>query len=314
MRRGPIIVVVALLAFACTASGCSPGESKKPRATSPVLAGPGMWIGAYANPDEKNWAAENTRIADGKMRIRRSFNPEIPDDWSGSAAAKDPAAGAISFHSIRPPDTADGGQDMQGVIDGEYDKEITGWAKGAPRSGPVFATMSHEPEAPKKQLTGKLFVAGFRHFYQVAKAANPNLQLGPVHMSYQWEPDSTTTTKPDEWWVGADRSDFIGVDDYNQATSTDRTTVANDPGFQRWYGWAKKRGKPLALAEYARLEHPTDPDALARELMSAETWLLDHGFKMWLYWNGKGAQADWRMTGAPTIAAWAEIASRGRRS
>ena len=272
-----------------------------------------MWIGTFAEGETPDWQTENKRIGAGKMRVRRSFQPGLSEIWSASAPGQDAGAGIISFTSIRPPDLPGGAQDMQGVIDGKYDSEITGWAKAAPRTGVVFATMSHEPEAPRKGLTGPLFVEGFRHFYRLAKRANPNLRIGPVHMSYQWRPDTTTTMRPNEWWVGPDYADFIGVDDYNLNTTKDRTTPADDPNFQRWYKWASKKGKPLAVAEYGRMENPDDPNALARELKSTESWLRTHGFMMWLYWNGVGTNADWTMKGEATIKAWSEIAARGRR-
>jgi len=313
MKRLLVVVLVAVLAAGCTGSDKPPKVAQSPPAGLPTLAGAGMWIGGFANGDAANWQAENERIAGGKMRVRRSFNPKIPATWAASAAGQDAATGIISFHSIRPPDLPGGGQDMQGVIDGVYDSDITGWAKGAPRTGPVFGTMSHEPEAPDKRLNGKLFVAGFRHFYQLAKAANPNIQLAPVHMSFQWQAGSRVTAKPDEWWVGSEYCDFIGVDDYNKATATGRSTVADDPEFQRWYDWAKGKGKPLAVAEYGRMENPDDPQALPRELKSAESWLLDHNFIMWLFWNGTGSQADWTMKAA-TADPWSAIAARGRQA
>lgn len=245
--------------------------------------------------------------------MRRSFNKNLPDHISKSAAADDAAKGVISFLSVKPPT-------IDGVADGLYDTQIRSLAASFPRDHTTYLTMYHEPE---NDMSGARFVRMFRHFYQVVKAANPKIKVGTVHMSYQWRPSTDPnlpTRTPDSWWVGSAYTDFIGVDDYNNATSSGRTSAESDPQFQRWYGWAKTKGKPLAVVEFGRFEDPKDAkdaNARARDLLKAESYLRSQGFFMFLYWHGLGESSDgdvwdYRLTSGPSRTAMQDISSRGR--
>jgi hypothetical protein len=173
----------------------------------------------------------------------------------------------------------------------------------------TYLTMYHEPE---NDMTGSQFVTMFKHFYKVVKAANPNIKVGTVHMSYHWRPGATATANPTDWWVGSAYTDFIGVDDYNDATTTKRSYAGDDPAFQRWYTWAASKGKPLAVVEFGRLEDPNDVGARAEDLLDTEEWLRSHGFFMFLYWQAIGYKSvDWRVDTAESKAALRDIASRG---
>jgi hypothetical protein len=131
-------------------------------------------------------------------------------------------------------------------------------------------------------------------------------------MSYHWRPGATATANPADWWVGSANTDFIGVDDYNDATTTKRSSAGDDPAFQRWYTWAASKGKPLAVVEFGRLENPNDVGARAEDLLDTEEWLRNHGFFMFLYWQAIGYKSiDWRVDTAESKAALRDIASRG---
>ena len=84
--------------------------------------------------------------------------------------------------------------------------------------------------------------------------------------------------------------------------------------FQRWYGWAKDKGKPLAVVEFGRMENPKDPAARAKDLLASEAWLRDKNFFMFLYWDGMGKDnLDWSLTNnADTRNAMRTISSHGK--
>jgi hypothetical protein len=170
----------------------------------------GMYNNTAVPPGAEDSTAENFRVianrwmVGSKIKVDRQFDDKIPISYARSAGAKDPANGNVSFLSIKPTHN-----DIAGVAAGRYDAQIRALAATIP-AGSYF-TMYHEPE---DNMTGAKFTAMFRHFYQVAKAANPNIQIGYVAMAYQWRPSSPTTRQPEEWWVGAPYTDFLAVDTY----------------------------------------------------------------------------------------------------
>ncbi|WP_394850063.1 hypothetical protein LZC95_21710 [Pendulispora brunnea] len=288
------------------AAGCAAnGDADTGNTTENPIAKPSkMWIGADVNkPDNKigSWLAESDEF--GPWRVRRSFNSGLPNHIDKSAAAKDAENKVISFLSVKPPT-------IGGVAKGKYDDDIRSLAASFPTDHTTYLTMYHEPE---NDMDGPTFVDLFRHFYKVVKEANSHIQVGYVAMSYQWRPGSDSTKNQDDWWPGSDATDFLGVDDYNEATTKKRTHAGNDPQFQRWYDWAKTKGKPLAVVEFGRMENPDDPGARATDLLATETYLRDKGFFMFLYWDATGTgNTDWRLSGGATRDAMRAIASRGQ--
>ena len=306
-RRGVIKLSLAIgalmLAAGCAVDG-SDGDSTSADLESNGAAQSTMWVGADVNKPNTSvdsWLAESDKS--GPWRVRRSFNPGLPTSIGKSAAASDAANNVISFLSVKPPS-------IDGVAKGEYDAAIRSLAASFPTDHTTYLTMFHEPE---NDMSGPTFVKLFQHFYQVAKGANSHIKIGYVAMSYQWRPGSKTTKNPDDWWVGASYTDFLGVDDYNEATTSGRTNAGNDPAFQRWYDWAKTKGKPLGVIEFGRLENPNDGNARKSDLLATETYLRDKGFFMFLYWDATGTGGvDWRLTDGPTRDAMQTISSHGR--
>lgn len=265
-----------------------------------------LWIGAAVNqPDNGVSSFLTASSAYGPFRIRRSFSPGLPDSIASTPAASDAKNNIITFLSVKPPS-------ISGVAAGTYDAKIKSLAKSFPTDHTTYLTMYHEPE---NDMTGPQFVAMFRKFYKLVKAENPNIQVGTVHMSYHWRPGASATSDMSSWWVGSAYTDFIGVDDYNDATTSGRTNAETDPAFQRWYTWAAAKDKPLAVVEFGRLENPNDSSARADELLETEAWLRDNGFFMFLYWQAIGYKdIDWRVKSGPAKDAMLDIASRGQEA
>lgn len=316
LRR--LALASAIIAAVSTGCGLPEQEGADTEELQDNLTSPTMWIGARVSEPDATQASFNSASSKfGPLRVRRSFNSHLPVDIQHTEAADDVKNHVVTFLSVRTPQISSGvardGYDPVGVARGDYDKQITTLAASFPTDHTTYLTMFHEAEA---WMTGPQFVAMFRHFYTKVKAANSHIKVGTVHMSYQWRPGSTTTKDQDSWWVGSAYTDFIGVDDYNTATTTGRTNAGNDPQFQRWFNWAKTKGKPLAVVEFGRLENPKDASARANELLNTETWMRNNNFFMFLYWHGydepNQGGVNWGITGTASQNAMRAISSRGK--
>ncbi len=251
----------------------------------------GMYNNTAVPPGREDSTAEGFRtianrwMVGSKIKVDRQFDDKIPPSYARSAGGKDPANGNVSFLSIKPP-----GDDVAGVTSGRYDAQIRALAATIP-AGSYF-TMYHEPEDNFKTNAAK-FVAMFRHFYQVAKAANSRIQIGYVAMAYQWRPSGPYTQHQDDWWVGDRYTDFLGVDAYNNGWQGHAYTLDRDPYFQRWYKWAKAKNKPLVLAEYGVESDGTNgfsDSVRANTIRKSIEWAWTQPqIKMILWWNGTKA-------------------------
>ena len=244
----------------------------------------------------------------GPVTIRRSFDPDLPASFADSAAADDPDEGVRSFVSWKPP-----GGDFVGAAEGRYDDQVAAWARSVPDTG-VYATAFHEPE---NDMDAAEFVALQRHLYAVVKGANPTIRWGPVYMAYWWDPAAPAhyVGDPAAWWPGDDAADFAGLDWY----SAEPEPMTTSPQFEHWYASMSGTGKPLLVTEYGQYAvaegeqvDPVQQQARAEAIRTDAAWIVDHPqFRMWLYWNGTGAQGDWRLTDAASQRAWQDVAGSG---
>lgn len=232
-------------------------------------------------------------LVPAKFKVRRSFNSpaSFPDDYSMSAAAHDAALGITSFLSVKPPNG-----DVQGVIQGHYDARITVLCASMPAGS--YLTMYHEPE---NDMPGQTFSAMFTRFHSVCKAANSKIFVGYVSMAYQWRPGSPTTATPDDWWMGATNTDFLGTDTYIPKWNR-QSSLATDPEFARWYQWASAKNVPLVIPEFGVEGSETGgmDDATRGAVIKASLDYLHAStrIEMVLYWNGTPTQypQQWSIT------------------
>jgi hypothetical protein len=280
-------------------------------------AGSNYWFAAGADNNEAFGA--NTlaafQAADaviGPLMMRRSF-PSLAA-WPTSVAA-DRAAGYLSFVSAGVP-----GGDYSGVVAGRYDAQIR--AAVIPLPERTRVTMNHEPE---NDVPGPTWVAMFRHFYTVAKQANPSVQIGPAHLTYGWRNgvvggcgNNAGTQSPDAWDVGDAYRDFSAADTY----SVRGQALETDPQFRAWFDYfSRVSTKPLGIAEYGQYAVPpggqrsSTLEAKRAQLIAQDAVWLDSQPQfsgMWMAWNGSGAQGNWELQDQGSIAAWRTVAARGR--
>ncbi len=270
-------------------------------------------IGADNNEGFGNNTLQGFQNADqllGPLLMRRSF-PSLAS-W-GSTVAADTAAGYRSFVSAQVPNG-----DYAGTAAGSYDAQIVAAVRNLPAG--THVTMNHEPE---NDVPGPVWVAMFRRFYTVAKAANPGLRVGPAHLTYGWRNgrvgaagSNTGTQTPEQWDVGDSYRDFTAADTY----SVTGQSLQTDPQFRAWFDFFNRvSNKPLGIAEYGQYAVPPgatrDPalEAKRAQLVAADAvWLAAQPkfTAMWLVWNGSGAQGNWKLQDQGSIDAWKTVAAR----
>lgn len=289
--------------------GATPRPTLTVSYTPPPLKS--MWVGAAVNVPNasiSSFDAANSSI--GPLQMRRSFNSTLPTSFATSSAKDDATQGHGSFVSWKPP-----GGDFVGAAAGKYDTAVTAWAKTVPATG-VYATAYHEPE---NDMTGPQFVAMQRHLYTVVKRANPTIHWGPVYMSYWWQPTRLAGKGGAQaWWVGSGYADFTAVDTYSATV----LALNVDPEFMSWYNFMLDKSVPMLIAEYGQyvvkpgtVANPTMQAKRAQVIATDAAWIKSQGrIKMWLYWDGTGAQGNWSLTDAASQKAWRNIAVTGRVS
>ncbi|MFI0406574.1 hypothetical protein [Actinomadura sp. 3N508] len=284
-----------------------------------------LLVGAYVGrPDTSPGSFQAANAVYGPLTVRRQFNHNIPSSFGGSASGADVGQPWTSFLSIKAPPVE--------VIDGVWDSAITALAASGPTDRRWWMTMWHEPEndtpvsqpappAPAFAGGAQQFVEMFQRFYEVAKAANPNASIGPVHLGSAWKSGAPVTGgagspryAAEDWIVPASHADFYGIDTYNAATVAGRTSLATAANFQRWYAYFRGRGRPLSVPEFGRVIHPTDPAARPAELLESAAWLRSTGeFDLFMYWDADDPQTGaWSLTDPESRAAWAQIAEQGK--
>ncbi len=272
-----------------------------------VNPAPHLWIGATVingsgSSDISVWQQSNAII--GPLTCRRTYVPpktvgQFPTDISQTDAGDDVVAGLRPFLSVKA--------DPIGVAAGDFDGVIGQLAASFPVTGQCWLTYYHEPE---DDMPASQFVPAFQRFYTVVKAANSNITVGPIHMSYQWRPGSTTTATPDDWYVGASFCDFLATDSYwDSSRGSTPLTLADDPYHQRWHTWAITKPKPLFVPE--RGISAVSDSQRAAMLLDEELWLKENGYVGVIYWD---AYLDVIDAQPASANAWHQIATRGRTS
>jgi hypothetical protein len=139
-----------------------------------------------------------------RMGIRRCYQTggTIPSSLAASQAAVDVGL-RTSWLSLS-------GANATNAANGSYD---TAWANFATAVGdhPMLLTWNHEPE--NDGYAAATFKAASERFYDVVKAANPNILVGPIWMAWMFDPSSSLNIN--DWAPNPSKMDFAGIDHYN---------------------------------------------------------------------------------------------------
>ncbi|MFB9905748.1 hypothetical protein [Allokutzneria oryzae] len=266
-------------------------------AEAPAKAASEVWVGASTGPAADGWSAAQDDIGGGKLSYRRSFDPTLREPSSANWHK----AGSLHWYSAKPPNN-----DIQGYIDGKYDKELTALARELP-SGTIF-TVYHEPE---DNMSGAKFAQLMRKTIAVVKSANSGVQVWYAAMAYQWETNSKGNVGSPAGWIDAARAaDGVALDIY--AGPREAIAIRDDAGFKRWWDLIKvPSGKPWGIAERGIAAEHGEQKRIA---ILADDWAFakEKGAHHFLYWQ-QNNDGKWKLDTEKEKAAFREIAAQGRQ-
>jgi hypothetical protein len=172
--------------------------------------------------------------------------------------------------------------DPAAVAKGLWDRQLEDLRDGL--TGASFAYPWHEPEdnMPPDVFTPMLDRV-WRHL------RSDRLRVGYVAGSWPWRPGDPRTTHPDLWRPAG--FDFLGVDVYSGQSFPATTTLADHPGFQRW--WRElAQGGPFMITE--RGFQAADCETRCAAMADEAAWLANPAIPCtgYVLWNTPGADTD----------------------
>ena len=233
-------------------------------------------------------AAQDRRF--GGLDVVRVFYPGFPAPWS----SRPELAGRNSVVSFKIPPAS--------VLSGSYDSRLLQWFKTAPRTGNVFWTYWHEPENDA-QLNKAQYRAAWQHISALSRQANnPRLHSTLILMGYTVRPGSGRDWH--DWYPGSAAIDVMGWDVYNVGA---KKGIYSDPA--NLYGpvaaVSRSVGKPWGIGETGSRLIPGDNGSQrAAWLRSAAQYLDSHGALWAAYWDVDAKGGSFKLSDAPSIAAW----------
>ncbi len=285
-------------------------EISAPSSAPPVTASPapvpavetifGSSLGMSSSGGDLGTALAREEERFGTLGLVRKFENLLPSSWSSLSIL----AGKSLVISFQPP-PAD-------VLAGHYDAELLRWFEEAPRTSETYWSYIHEPEAHVKD--GKFTTAEYRAAWQrisdlAKRANNPRLHATLVLMGWTVNPESGLNWK--DYYAGDAYLDVVAWDPYNDAGSVAGPQHYPDPAliFDASVAASKSVNKPYAVAETGSRLIPTDPTGAGRAAWLAKVgqYLKDNDAVFVAYWDSAVAIGDYRLTDAPSAAAWRRL-------
>ena len=290
-RRSVAVAVATSAALLLSAAG--PADAGTPY----TLYGSSIQM----QPDE-TWAQAQQRVEDeyGHLKVLRLF-AGAPTNWTVDKWKRSLGdhSGMISF------DVPAGD-----VLSGEYDDAFRDFFASVPLDRRTWWTYGHEPDVDYYQ--GRLtdlgqYRSAFAHLARIARNAdNPLLRSAIVLVGWTGNPAAGVSVT--DFWPGADLTDTIAWDVYN-GWATRQGTYGGLGQITLDRDVARALGKPWAVAEFGSLLVPGD-DGTGRAawLTAMSRFAYDNSAQFMCYFDNKGPNgADYRLTDAPSAAAWREI-------
>lgn len=266
-------------------TGPHPKTITPPDAPAPVYPQTSMLIGAAVNNgSQTNFNTLETAI--GPLMVYRSYDSGFPANWQSGAASWVPDR-VVSWHSLKP--------DVAGTASGSLDAQLTTWVKSIPATHKTMLTFQHEMENPSKNINSAQFRTAFQRFYGIVKQYRPDILVGPIYMSWTFDPASGRNWA--DWWPGDTAADFIGVDTYETYMQPAFGTGTTwKPGPEAAYVTAAQHGadhgKPPAIGEFKAAWGPPDSTDIQAKVAWAKA-TVDYTVSM------NGVAACWFDSGDP---------------
>lgn len=157
------------------------------------------------------------------------------------------------------------------------------------------------------------FKAAWRHLHRRFQAA------GATNVEFVWAPTAYgfDSGEAPKWYPGDDTVDWIAADGYNWYPKSNNSNITWRPFsaiFAKFYEWAKKRPKPLMIAEVGLQEDPARPGRKAAWLKESAV-VMEHYFpriKAVVYFNGNGGrQYPWPVESSTSAkSAWRSVGQK----
>jgi hypothetical protein len=203
----------------------------------------------------------------------------------------------------------------QEVNSGQWDAQINGFFKHAPKHRLVFWNFYHEPETPVKahEFTPAQFRRAFRHIDRIsAKYCRPNLLPTLILQGWTADPHSGSSVNGlwnswKDFYPGKHYVSVVAWDPYNSATHVPSSYLAP----HLLYGHEGLRAshsvhKPWAIAETGSALTPSDSSGNGRAawLHKVGAYSRRHDAAFVTYFNSAGGGVDFRLLDQPSINAW----------
>jgi hypothetical protein len=262
-------------------------------------------VGVHSQPPE-NWTIDNKELGGGKLRMSRDFDSTIPavgnEGWQRANAPK-------HFYSMKPPN-----DDIQGFIEGKYDKEFRAVVKALPPW--TNLTVYHEPE---DNMDGKTFYKLIKHAHDVAhdeRKDRNDIHVWYVAMSFQWETNSKGNVSTPEGWLDAAKYvDRVGVDVY--ARDNNFVDIGRNKGFMAWWNKIAVPAGKIANGKWGIMERGISRNQGADEqikiLQADWQWATTHNADIFLYWNADTNGNNYKIVEQKVKDAFQKIAAEGRQ-
>lgn len=205
----------------------------------------------------------------GGRSVYRKWGQDVATFTDG--LADDAASGRVTLVRVKPPGAAPAGWRQVAAGGDAIDGWLTTVVKAAYALNPRLVVVFHHEPIDDDPSGAAAFVAASDHFYDVVKAAAPNVVVGPIFMLW-WDLQRSSGHHLDDWVPH--RYDVVGGDPY-PAVKPGKGILTPEQAFGPCVDFARKLGVPLIVAETGVADDRPDP-ARAEALDAALTYCAQH--------------------------------------
>ncbi len=246
-------------------------------------------------------AYASSNSAYGGLESYRLFYPGAPRQPGAAGYGRIPVI--LSFRYL-PRD----------VLSGRHDAELAAWFRGASRSFPIYWVYSHEPENDIEQgaFTATDYRAAWSHIRAIQRSTG-RMDMKATLVLMCFTLNQSTNRNWRDYYPGSDVIDVMAWDCYNWGQD-ESPPFYGDPAvlFGRAYALSASLGKQFGIAETASPRLSNDPSGYGRAawLRSLAGYLSARHAAFVCYFDShKPGSIDFRLTDAPSRAAWRAIVS-----
>jgi hypothetical protein len=315
-------------------SADSPSETlaSPPRAWSgsqPAPASRATRAGASAKKAPAGGSAATVPVAPSDTKFGVTVQPRSGVSYASAYAAANNLNGGLESYRLfypggpRQPGAAGYGRipvivsfryQPRDVLSGKHDAELAAWFRGASHAFPIYWVYSHEPEndIERHQFAATDYRAAWSHIRKIQRSTGRmDMKATLVLMCYTLNPISHRNWR--DYYPGGDVIDVMAWDCYNWGQDASKPFYAPAADlFHNAVALSASLGKPFGIAETASPRVSGDGSGYGRAawLRSLAAYLSQkHALFVCYFDVQKPGSIDFRLTDAPSRAAWRAIVS-----